>query len=65
MKKIRIRIGKDGKTTVQVEGCTGPSCVDLTKAFEQAVGDVEERKLTDAYQEEARETTTEQTSESI
>ncbi len=54
MKKMRIRIGKDSKTTVQVEGVTGPGCLEWTKAFEQALGAVEARKLTAAYHEEAR-----------
>jgi hypothetical protein len=63
MKKIRIHIGKDGKATVSVEGVVGPGCVELTQAFEQALGIVEERKLGDAYYEEVSEQTTVQTTE--
>jgi len=65
MKKIRIRIGKDGKTMLSVEGVQGSACVDLTKAFEEAIGDVQERRLCKEYHEEASEQTSEQTSETI
>lgn len=50
MKKMRIRIGKDGKTTVSVEGACGPECLEFTKAFEEAVGLVEKRDLTEDYE---------------
>jgi hypothetical protein len=65
MKKIRILIGKDGKATVSVEGVQGPGCLDLTKIIEQALGEVQERKLCDAYHEEVNESVTEQTKETL
>ena len=45
MKKMRIRIGVDGKMTVKVEGAVGEECLDFTRAFENAVGRVEERMM--------------------
>ena len=65
MKKIRIRIGKDGKATVSPEGVQGPACLDLTKTFEQALGEVEERQLRQEYHEEVTEQTNEETSETL
>ena len=65
MKKMRIRIGRDGKATVRVEGVVGPGCLDLTKAVEEAIGEVEERELTDAYHEEVSEDITENLEETI
>ncbi len=65
MKKIRVRIGKDGQCTVQVEGAVGPGCVEWTKAFEQALGEVQERKLCAEYHEEPPINVTDQTMEMI
>ena len=45
MKKIRITIKNDGRVTMRVEGAVGEECLSFTKAFEQAVGEVEEREL--------------------
>ena len=45
MKKMKIRIGRDGKTTVQVEGAVGGECLEFTRAFEQALGSVENRVM--------------------
>ena len=55
MKKIRIRIDRRGKTTVKPEGVSGPGCLEFTRAMEEAIGEVEERKLTEAYDEEVSE----------
>lgn len=65
MKKMRIRIGKDGKTTVKVEGACGPECIDFTKAFEDAVGTVEKRELTEDYEKEICEDVREDVKEGI
>jgi hypothetical protein len=65
MKKVRIRISTDGKATVSVEGVQGPACVELTKAFEEAIGEVQERQFCKEYQEEITEQTSEQTAETI
>jgi len=45
MKKMRIRIGKEGKVKLDVEGAVGPECGDFTKLFEEALGDVVQREL--------------------
>ena len=44
--RMRVRISKDGKkTTVGVEGGEGTSCLEFTKALEQALGVVEHREM--------------------
>ena len=45
MKKMRITIKTDGTTAMQVEGATGETCLDFTRAFERALGSVEERVM--------------------
>ena len=45
MKKMKIRIGRDGKTTVAVEGASGGECLEFTRAIERAVGAVEKRVM--------------------
>jgi len=65
MKKMRIRIGKDGRATVKVEGVVGPGCLEFTKAIEEAIGEVEERELTDAYHQEAIEGVSENVEETL
>lgn len=46
MKKMRIRIGNDGRTSIRVEGGEGSSCLGFTQAMERALGAVEQRELT-------------------
>ena len=55
IKKVRIRIGLDGRTQFKVEGGQGADCVDFTRALEQAIGNVENRELTEDYHEAASE----------
>ena len=55
IKKVRIRIGLDGRTQFKVEGGQGADCIDFTRALEQAVGKVENRELTADYHEAAIE----------
>ncbi len=55
LKKVRIRIGLDGRTQFKVEGGQGADCIDFTRALEQVVGDVENRTLTADYHESATE----------
>jgi len=55
IKKVRIRIGLDGRTQFKVEGGQGADCIDFTRALEQAVGNVENRELTADYHEAAIE----------
>lgn len=45
MRKIHIRIGNDGQVTMRVEGGTDETCLDLTRDFERAVGEVQEREM--------------------
>ena len=44
---------------------SGPGCLELTKAFEEAIGEVEERDLTDAYYEEVSEEISEDVEETL
>ncbi len=48
MKKMRIKIGTDGRVTMRVEGAEGETCLDFTRAFERAVGVVEKRVMCEA-----------------
>lgn len=50
-KQITLTFPKDGgPMKVEVDGCTGESCKDLTRAIEQAVGtEAEAPELKDEY----------------
>jgi len=51
MKKIRITIRKDGTQKVEALGVVGESCVELTRSFEERLGEVEgERVLKPEYE---------------
>jgi hypothetical protein len=52
MKKMRIRITRDGRTEIRVEGGEGGNCLDFTKAMEQALGTVQTRELTADHERE-------------
>ncbi len=53
MHKLKIKIGKGGKTEIKVEGFSGSGCNALTKAIEQALGTtVDDKKTTDYYKNE-------------
>jgi hypothetical protein len=45
VKQMVIRIGKDGKVRIDVNGAVGQECREFTRLFEQAVGTVEKREL--------------------
>lgn len=49
--KMIIRIGRDGDTTIRVEGGEGESCLLFTRSVEQALGVVQQRELTADYHE--------------
>lgn len=49
IKKMRIRITRDGRTQITVEGGEGDNCLAFTRAVENAVGCVEQRELTADY----------------
>lgn len=38
--QVIVTIGTDGKATVEVNGCRGPSCSNLTAALEKVLGTV-------------------------
>ena len=38
--QVIVTIGTDGKATIAVQGCVGPSCKSLTAALEKALGTV-------------------------
>lgn len=52
MKKMRIRIARDGRTEIRVEGAEGSECLAFTKAMENALGAVQTRELTGDYEKE-------------
>jgi hypothetical protein len=52
VKKMRIRITNDGRTEIRVEGGEGGDCLEFTKAMEHALGAVEQRQLTEDYDQE-------------
>lgn len=52
MKKMRIRITRDGRTEIRVEGAAGSECLAFTQSLEQALGAVQTRELTADYDRE-------------
>ena len=52
MEEIKIIIAKHGKTTIDVNGIKGPSCTEVTKRLEAALGTAQERDHTDEYYEQ-------------
>jgi len=52
MAKINISITPSGEIKVQIEGVKGKKCLDFSKAFEEALGKVTERKFTSEYYQE-------------
>ena len=51
MQKMTVRIGKDGKLSVRMEGVKGPDCVVKTEAFRETLGDTVELEYTSEYYE--------------
>jgi len=52
MAKIKIKITKDGKTQIKVEGVQGSGCNALTKPLEEALGKtVSDQKTQDYYKQ--------------
>lgn len=39
---IKIRLDKEGKTHIEVDGCSGTTCEDITKVLTQGLGETEE-----------------------
>ncbi len=50
-KKMIVRIGRDGATTIRVEGGKGDDCLVFTRSLEQALGVVQQREYTADYHE--------------
>ncbi|CAK0744523.1 conserved hypothetical protein [Gammaproteobacteria bacterium] len=50
IKKMKIHIGQNGHTEIQVEGGQYGNCLAFTQAIEQALGKVEQRELTEDCQ---------------
>jgi DUF2997 family protein len=51
--EIEVVIGADGTVKIKTHGLRGESCVEETKALEQALGKVERREKTREYYEQA------------
>ncbi len=47
--EIRLIIGVDGTVTIEPTGFTGPACEAATKAIEEALGEVVDRKKKPEY----------------
>jgi hypothetical protein len=52
MAKMSITITPNGDVKIQIEGIKGKKCVDFSKAFEEALGEVSDRKFTSEYYQE-------------
>lgn len=52
MRKIKVTLKPDGTQRVEVEGASGPECLDLTRELERRLGRAEgERTLKPEYHE--------------
>jgi len=51
MRKVTVRIDKNGNMTVAMEGVKGPGCILDTQALRDAVGETEEIERTAEYYE--------------
>lgn len=47
--ELEIVITPQGKIEIEVKGVQGPGCKDLTRALEDALGEVDERELKPEY----------------
>lgn len=50
-KKMIVRIGRDGATTIRVEGGEGDNCLLFTRSLEEALGTVQQREFTAEFHE--------------
>lgn len=50
-KKMIVHIGRDGATTIRVEGGQGDDCLVFTRSIEEALGTVQQREFTAEYHE--------------
>jgi acylphosphatase len=49
--EVIVQVKKDGSVQIQVQGHTGPGCLDLTKGIEDALGSVESRECSVEFYE--------------
>jgi len=56
VKKISFKISKTGEVTVEVTGAVGSECDDLTRPFEQKLGDLRSKQLKEVYYADNTET---------
>ena len=55
MARIIVKI-KGGKSQIEVDGVKGPSCADLTKNIEKALGNVSKEEKTNEFYEQDQDT---------
>ena len=55
MAEIEIVVSADGTVTVEALGVVGPGCTELTRALEQALGEVESRSCKTEFYESVAE----------
>ncbi len=49
MKKMIFTLGRDGSSSVDVEGAVGDECLELTRAFEDVLGKLTKREFNEAH----------------
>ena len=49
MEELEITISPEGKVSILVKGVKGRGCIDITKPFEDALGEVENRTFSSEY----------------
>ena len=52
VRRVIIRITRDGEVKIEAKGYTGESCISATEPFERAFGDVNKRELKESYYEQ-------------
>jgi len=53
--EIEVVIKPDGSVTFEVKCAKGPSCMDLTRALEESLGEVVEQERTPEFYQEVEE----------
>ena len=51
--EIEVTVSADGQVQIEALGVAGASCIDLTRALEEALGSVESRSCKTEYFEQA------------
>ena len=55
MPELEVVVSPDGTVTVEVKGAAGPGCLDISRALEEALGEVESRSCKVDYNEQVAE----------